>query len=137
MKYLILPFLICFGHLVWGQQDPLFSQYQFNQLPMNPAYAGYHGVTSFDVQHRSQWTKVDGAPSTLMLSGHSSFFGNQIGLGAVLIHDEIGINTTTNFNLTYAYHLNLSESTKLSCGLQTGFNSLQYDFEQLTLNDQK
>ncbi|MEM7487454.1 MAG: type IX secretion system membrane protein PorP/SprF, partial [Bacteroidota bacterium] len=119
----------------YAQQDPLLSQYQFNQLPVNPAYAGVNDVASFDLQYRSQWGGVEGAPTTVLLSGHSSFFQNQVGLGFSLVHDQVGINTNTDFNLTYAYELEISSDVTLSFGLQTGLMSLQYDFNELTLED--
>ncbi len=139
MKEQILFLTLCLGlstRLLMAQQDPLLSQYQFNQLPINPAYAGVNDVTSFDLQYRSQWGGVEGAPTTFVFSGNSSLFENKVGLGLSLVHDEIGINKNTDFNLTYAYELEVANNTTLSFGLQTGLLSLQYDFSGLTLEDQ-
>ncbi|MEM9859873.1 MAG: type IX secretion system membrane protein PorP/SprF [Bacteroidota bacterium] len=135
MKKTLYLLLVILAHPIYAQQDPLLSQYQFNQLPINPAYAGVNDVASFDLQYRSQWGGVEGAPTTVLLSGHSSFFQNQVGLGFSLVHDQVGINTNTDFNLTYAYELEISSDVTLSFGLQTGLMSLQYDFNELTLED--
>ncbi|MGD1960846.1 MAG: type IX secretion system membrane protein PorP/SprF [Fulvivirga sp.] len=135
MKKTLYLLLVILAHPIYAQQDPLLSQYQFNQLPVNPAYAGVNDVASFDLQYRSQWGGVEGAPTTVLLSGHSSFFQNQVGLGFSLVHDQVGINTNTDFNLTYAYELEVASDVTLSFGLQTGLMSLQYDFNELTLED--
>ncbi len=100
MKKVLFILLIVSALPIYAQQDPLLSQYQFNQLPINPAYAGVNDVASFDLQYRSQWGGVEGAPTTILLSGNSSFFQNQVGLGFSLVHDQVGINTNTNLNLT-------------------------------------
>ena len=132
----ILLFIVYFLVLTtYAQQDPLWSQYQFNQLPINPAYAGVNDVTSFDLHYRSQWNGVEGAPNSILLSGQSALVDNQVGLGFVFMHDEVGISTNTNFNLTYAYEVELASNIMLSFGLQTGLLSLQYDFNELTLEE--
>ena len=135
MKKTLYLLLVILAHPIYAQRDPLLSQYQFNQLPVNPAYAGVNDVASFDLQYRSQWGGVEGAPTTVLLSGHSSFFQNQVGLGFSLVYDQVGINTNTDFNLTYAYELEVASDVTLSFGLQTGLMSLQYDFNELTLED--
>ncbi len=135
MNKVLYLLLIVLAHPICAQQDALLSQYQFNQLPINPAYAGVNDVTSFDLQYRSQWGGVDGAPTTLLLSGQSSLVQNKVGLGFTFIHDQVGINTNTDFNLTYGYELEVAPEVTLSFGLQTGLMSLQYDFNELTLED--
>jgi len=135
MKYLFI-ILMFLGFSAYAQQDPLFNQYQFNQLPINPAYAGVNDATSFDLQYRSQWGGVEGAPATAMFSGHTSLNQNKVGVGFVLLSDQIGITTNTHFNLTYAYELEITNRLTLSFGLQTGLLSFQYDFDELNLEDQ-
>ncbi|MEM9858608.1 MAG: type IX secretion system membrane protein PorP/SprF [Bacteroidota bacterium] len=135
MKKALFILLIVSALPIYAQQDPLLSQYQFNQLPINPAYTGVNDIASFDLQYRSQWGGVEGAPTTILLSGNSSFFQNQVGLGFSLVHDQVGINTNTDFNLTYAYELEVASDITLSFGLQTGLMSLQYDFNELILED--
>lgn len=135
MKKILLLIVYIVSLSAFAQQDPLFSQYQFNQLPINPAYAGVNQVTSFDLQYRSQWGGIEGAPSTIMVSGNSSFVDNKVGLGFCLINDQLGINTNTDFNISYSYQLDLNLNTRLYFGLQSGLMSFQYDFDKLTLED--
>jgi len=135
LTFLSIILATAFVNGAYAQQDPLLSQYQFNQLPINPAYAGVNDITSFDLQFRSQWSGVDGAPTTALLSANSSVADNKVGVGFSLIYDEVGINENIEFNLTYAYELDISHNTTLSFGLQSGITSLRYDFARLTLED--
>ncbi len=126
---------MCCVSSVYAQQDPLLSQYQFNQMAFNPAYAGVNDVTSFDLHYRSQWTDVDGAPTSIFFSGNTSVFQNKVGLGISLLHDNIGVTKYTNFNMGGAYAIELNSTAKLSFGLQVGLMSLNTDFNDLTLED--
>ncbi|WP_185154315.1 type IX secretion system membrane protein PorP/SprF [Fulvivirga sp. M361] len=134
-KVILVIVLTSYAWFTNAQQDPLLSQYQFNQLPINPAYTGVNDMTSFDLHYRSQWGGVAGAPTTITFSGNSSLFENKVGLGLSLVHDETGVTKNTNFNLAYAYELDLSNDMTLSFGLQTGILSLRYNFGELTLDD--
>jgi len=60
---------------VQAQQDAQFTQYMFNTIYYNPAYAGVEGVTRFSAIHRTQWlgfsTSFDGPggnPQTQVIS---------------------------------------------------------------------
>ncbi|KLT63583.1 type IX secretion system membrane protein PorP/SprF, partial [Pedobacter sp. BMA] len=45
-----------------AQQDAQYSQYMFNGIYINPAYAGYKEVLNVHSFYRSQWTGITGAP---------------------------------------------------------------------------
>lgn len=136
MKYYILLLSCCLGLPIFAQQDPLLSQYQFNQITINPAYTGVNDISSIDMQYRSHWNGVEGAPSTLLFSGQTSIVNNTVGLGVVLIHDQLGIVKNTDFNLDYSYELPLNyNNLSLSIGLQTGISAIRYDFNELNIQD--
>jgi type IX secretion system PorP/SprF family membrane protein len=82
--------------------------------------------------HRSQWTGLDGAPSTQTLSAHSLFKNEHIGVGASIINDKVGIHQNLTVNTSYAYHLQLDKESYFSMGLQVGVNHKQSDFGSLT-----
>ena len=65
----------------FAQQDPQFSQYQFNQMVINPAYAGSRDALSAVVNVRQQWSGFDGAPRTQAFSLHGPLKKKRIGLG--------------------------------------------------------
>ena len=101
-----------------SQQKVQFTQYMFNGLVINPAYAGADEALSMTFIQRSQWAGVDNAPETQTLSAHTLFGKRKIGLGLTLINDKIGVHKTLNALTTYAYHLQVAEKSFLSMGLQ-------------------
>ncbi len=136
MKRLLLVFTIALiAQQSFGQQDPLITSYQFNQLPINPAYAGVNNVTSFDLHYRSQWGGVEGAPQAVFFSGTTSIIENKVGVGFSLLQDKSGIIKNTNFNINLAYALDLTNDIALSFGMQAGVLSLKYDYNVLNLED--
>ena len=108
---------------VYGQQDPQYTQYMYNQNILNPAYAGSRGVLSLGMLARTQWVGVDGAPETLTLALHSPV-GRNVGLGFSVIHDEIGPAKEDNLYGDFSYTIRTSEEGNLAFGLKAGFTFL-------------
>jgi len=115
-----------------AQQDPLYNQYLFNQLMINPAYAGIHNTFSANLNTRSQWAGLDGAPLTNTLSVHSSLLSNSFGAGLLLINDRLGINNNYEAQFIYSYKIDF-DAHVLSFGLQGGIASFNYDYSSLNL----
>ncbi len=114
----------------FAQQDPLYTQYMFNTLSYNPAYAGTRGMASIMALSRHQWVGFEGAPRTQTLTGHLPF-ANNTGLGLSIIHDQLEPTTQTGVYVDYAYRLKLGEGKTLSLGLKGGFNYFNLDIAQL------
>lgn len=134
----LLVFLITASSGIYSQQDAQYTQYMYNTVTVNPAYAGTRGVLSVVGLHRTQWVGVDGAPSTQTLSIHSPVGIGKVGLGGSIINDEIGPVNETYFDATFSYTIPTSEIGKLSFGLKAGarlfnvnFNELNRDTEDL------
>ncbi|MCF6279167.1 MAG: type IX secretion system membrane protein PorP/SprF [Flavobacteriaceae bacterium] len=108
---------------VFGQQDPQYTQYMYNQNVLNPAYAGSKGVLSLGLLGRTQWVGVDGAPQTLTLSMHAPI-GNAVGLGLSVISDRIGPAKEDNLYADFSYTIPTSENGNLAFGLKAGFSFL-------------
>jgi type IX secretion system PorP/SprF family membrane protein len=115
-----------------AQQYPVFSQYYFNELVINPAYAGSHVQLSATAMYRNQWVNFPGAPKTFHLTTHTSLLQNKIGVGLMINHDEIGSYKNEHIYANYAYKLHFEDAT-LSMGLQAGINLLGADFSKLDL----
>ena len=103
-----------------AQQHPMYSQYMFNMLNINPAYAGSRGVPTATALYRDQWQGIDGAPKTASLGFDMPIKEKKIGIGFQLYDDRLGIERTTGFNASYAFRIQLTESGTLSLGLQAG-----------------
>ncbi len=120
---LILVFTLLLTGFVYGQQDPHYTQYMYNQNILNPAYAGSRGDLSIGLLGRTQWVGIDGAPDTQTLNIHSAI-GNRVGLGLSAIHDQIGPIEETNLSLDFSYTIPVSESSNLAFGLKGSYNFL-------------
>ena len=120
MKKLVTLLLIVMATGTFAQQDPLFSQYMFNKLAVNPAYAGSRDVLTVDALYRYQWVNIEGAPQTLSASVHSPLHNPHIGLGLNIYNDAIGPTVTQGALATFAYRI-LFPDSKLSFGLQAGY----------------
>lgn len=124
-KILVLIVLLAVVRPVFGQQDPQFSQYMFNDLFNNPGYSGVMGVTNLTAIYRSQWTGYTGtfdeggAPNTFIASFNTPIFRLRSGAGFYFVNDNIGPLNNMQFLASYAYHLGVGNG-KLSFGLKAG-----------------
>jgi len=125
---MIMSLLVCKN--TSAQQDPLHSQYTFNALAYNPAFAGSEDHLVLMASSRHQWVGFEGAPSTQYLMGHAPLKSN-MGLGLTLFSDRLGPANQTGFYVDFSYKLKLDESSKLSFGLKGGGNLWQANFNDL------
>lgn len=115
-----------------AQQYPVFTQYYFNELVINPAFAGNHVQLSMTALYRNQWVNLPGAPRTFSFTSHTSLLKSRIGVGLMVNHDEIGSYKNEHVYGSYAYRLRFPHAT-LAMGLQAGFNIVGADFSNLDL----
>lgn len=130
-RKLFTLFIICCTSLcaqrAKAQQEAMYSQYMFNMLALNPAYAGTRDVIAATAMYRRQWVGIDGAPQTSTLSVDAPITGKNIGLGLQLVNDQIGITKSTGFFGSYAYKIHGRKGT-LSIGLQAGGTQFKANF---------
>ncbi len=119
----------------YSQQSPLYSQYMFNGLLLNPAYAGHEQSMSVSALFRKQWTALDGNPSSGILAAHAPLNNKKIALGVIFLNDNIGVTQQTGADLIYAYRISFSETRKLSLGLQAGYSRLSAQYNTLNVKD--
>src|SRR3954463_989875 len=112
-----LYFIICasvsFLNLV-AQQDPQYSLYQFNQMVINPAYAGSRDGLAVVAANRQQWVGFSGAPKTTCMSVHGPILNKNLGLGLTIINDIMGPRNVTSIYGNIAYLLRVGSDTRLS-----------------------
>lgn len=140
-KCFLIPFLFLGISLqsLWAQQDAQYTQYMYNTLSVNPAYAGSRGQLSFAGLYRSQWVGLDGAPETFTLNLHSPIRNSRLGYGISIVNDNIGdgVVQETFLDAVLSYTIDLSMDAKLSFGLKLGGNMLNLDFNGLRNFDQE
>jgi type IX secretion system PorP/SprF family membrane protein len=117
-----------------AQQDPQYTQYMYNPINVNPAYAGSKGVLSIFGMHRTQWVGLDGAPVTNTISVNSPV-GKNVGLGVSFINDRIGVMDENSFSVDFAYTIRGAGSHKLAFGLKGTADVLNVDYTKLEIYD--
>ena len=126
-----LVITVLIGGTVSAQQKVQFTQYMFNGLVINPAYAGADEALSMTFIQRSQWAGIEDAPTTQTLSAHTLFKKKHVGLGLTLINDKIGVHKNLGVMTNYAYHLKVGETSYFSMGLQAGIHNRRSDYRSL------
>ncbi|AZQ43661.1 PorP/SprF family type IX secretion system membrane protein [Nonlabens ponticola] len=134
-KFIIVLLFFAFAKAVTAQQDPQYSQYMYNPIVVNPAYAGNRGVASIVGLHRSQWVGLDGAPRTQTLSFHTPISDSRVGLGLSVVNDELGPSDETYFAADFSYTIPVSYNGNLSLGLKGGAHLLSVDFSRLNARE--
>lgn len=129
--------LLVMGFAARAQQDVQYSQYMFNGLYINPAYAGYKEQLHVHAFYRSQWTDIPGAPRSFSLAADAAANEGNVGLGLQVSADKLGAQSTLAAYGSYAYRLRLNEdgSSRLALGLSAGLMQVGIDGSQFTTND--
>lgn len=119
-KLLLSAILVCGLRQASAQQDVLVSQYMFNHLLLNPAYAGTKDYMMSSLLYRKQWVNLDGAPTTQVGSIHGPLGLTNFGWGALISNDHIGVTNRTDAYANGSYHLKLKDGLNLSVGIRAG-----------------
>ena len=122
---------MCTGIVSYAQQDAQFSQYMYNTININPAYAGSRGALSIFALHRTQWVGLDGAPVTNAVSVNTPINDSNLGLGISIINDKIGPTHESTISADLSYTIPTSETFKLSFGIKATANLFDLDVTQL------
>lgn len=116
-----------------AQQDSQFTQYMYNTVTVNPAYAGTRGSLNMLGVYRNQWVGLDGAPETLNFSVNSPIGVQGVGLGVDFTSDKIGPSVENVITADFSYTIQVSENTKLSFGLKGGLSTLDLEPSKLLI----
>ncbi|MBT8185429.1 MAG: type IX secretion system membrane protein PorP/SprF [Eudoraea sp.] len=134
-RKVLVPLLLILTTLggLYAQQDAQYTQYMFNTMSVNPAYAGSRGQLSIAALYRAQWVGLNGAPKTQSLNLHSPIRESRVGYGISIINDDIGdgVVQETYFDGVISYSIPVALDAQLSFGLKVGGNLLNLDFNGL------
>lgn len=132
MKTLLFSFvLVLTSMLNYAQQDAQFTQYMYNTITINPAYAGSRGALSIFALHRNQWIGLDGAPVTNTVSMNTPLNESNLGLGISIVNDKIGPTQENTISADVSYSIHTSEKFKLSFGMKATANLFSLDVNKL------
>jgi type IX secretion system PorP/SprF family membrane protein len=135
LKVLFFCVLLLMAKEINAQQQAMYTQYMFNGLAINPAYAGSHETLSLTTLLREQWLNIEGAPSTQTVSLHAPIERKKIALGLLLMNDRIGVINQSGVYGSYAYKINFQDKGTLSMGISAGFSYYDAAFSQVAVND--
>ncbi|WP_343704305.1 type IX secretion system membrane protein PorP/SprF [Chitinophaga sp.] len=130
--------LVALSQSAMAQQDAQFSQYMFNGIYINPAYAGYREQLNISAFYRNQWSGLDGAPQTVSLAVDATANNERVGLALQLMNDRIGAQSNTMAYLNYAYRIpvgNRENGSTLALGIGAGVAQYRLDGSKLDPND--
>jgi type IX secretion system PorP/SprF family membrane protein len=137
-------FIIFIGALIilitrpaFAQQDAQFSQYMFNGIYINPAYAGYREQLNLHAFYRNQWTGINGSPKTMSLAVDAIANDGNVGLAFQVSSDKLGAQRNLAAYASYAYRIrmNADGSSRLAFGVSAGAVQLGIDGSLLNPND--
>jgi type IX secretion system PorP/SprF family membrane protein len=135
----IIALLLNIGLSARAQQNIQFSQYVFNGLSVNPAYAGYKEDLYVNAVYRHQWAGFPGAPRTggVSIDGVTAASDNRVGLGLQMLFDRLGPQDALSLYGSYSYRIPLDdEGTRRLCfGIGGGVTQYSIDGNALQYTD--
>ncbi|MEJ6979205.1 type IX secretion system membrane protein PorP/SprF [Pedobacter sp. P351] len=135
--YLTLIILFILIKPALSQQDPQYSQYMFNTLVINPAYAGYRETNNISLLHRDQWSGFAGAPKTQSLIADGAFgIDKKVGLGISLVNDKAGLQRQTSAHANYAYRIPVGADARLALGISIGLGQFSLNSDDAQIQDE-
>jgi len=134
LSVILFALLLSTG-VVKAQYDALFTNYMFNEMFINPAYAGSNGAMSATLLHRQQWVNFSGRPVTTSFSMHGPIINDKMGVGLSVLNERIGVLQRNLIYGDYAYRLKVQDKGTLALGLMAGIDSQINRFSELKVND--
>ncbi len=132
-NFLVTVLLCSLAEIGLCQQQVMFTQYMFNGLALNPAYAGSDETLNLTLLAREQWLGFDGGPANQMFSGHLPLGPQKkIGVGLTVEKEKIAVTEVMNFYASYAYKIPVKNG-HLALGLQGGLTHHSQELTALAL----
>lgn len=129
-KQLMIFIALVFALQSHAQQNAQYTQFMFNKMYFNPAFAGAKKYLCLSGIYRKQWIGMEGAPQTGTLNVHGSVFKNRVGLGMSISYDQIGFTDKVDIETNYSYIIQFKNESFLSIGLRGSFSYLQIRWDQ-------
>ena len=132
IQHILIGILMLGSTQVQAQQDPQYTNYMYNTVNINPAYAGSRGSMSIFGLHRTQWVGLEGAPTTNSFSVNTPLKNSKLGLGVGYVNDRLGVIDENTISLDVSYTIDLNKkNSKLSFGVKGSMNLLNVSYSRL------
>jgi type IX secretion system PorP/SprF family membrane protein len=120
-----------FNSKLFAQTEPMYSQYMYNMLGVNPAYAGNREALSLNFFQRNQWVGIKGAPKTTSISMDQSIKDGKLGWGIQVYDDRLGVEAASGLNGMLSTRIQVSEKGILSGGLSFGMMNYRINLNEV------
>jgi len=127
MRYIIISIGLVVATAASSQQDVMLTQFMYNKLSLNPAYAGEYDYANLTATVREQHNGFPGAPSAQLATLNMPLLRKSLGLGFEVQNNSIGITKRTSVSMMYAYRFALRNSN-LSMGMRVTAKRYAFDF---------
>jgi type IX secretion system PorP/SprF family membrane protein len=134
--YIYIAIVLFAATELYAQQLPQYSQYILNRYVINPASAGSENYFVGQSNYRNQWQGITDAPRTYILSVNGPLSNQKMGIGGYLFSDVTGPTRRNGFNLSYSYHVNITDNMKLSMAINAGLLNYSIDGSEIRFKDQ-
>jgi len=136
LQRLLILTLLLIAQVSRAQQDPMFTQYNFNTQTINPAYAGTWESMGFLVLGRYQWVGMEGAPTTYTFSLQTPTRNKNVALGLNVVNDKVGREQRLGLFGDYSYRLRIGDESFLRLGLKMGVTNYNNNLSLYAQNDE-
>jgi len=137
LKYIVSLFFLVISSVTYSQHQLIYGHYLVDPIVLNPAFTGYDKVPVASLSYRNQWTGLEGAPSSQMLTWHARLRDNKNALGLTALRDIIGVSSSVNIRFNYAHEYKLSRKWFLSLGANGGATFAKNNWDNIiTVDDQ-
>jgi type IX secretion system PorP/SprF family membrane protein len=122
---------------LFAQQEPQFTFYMFNKVPINPASAGVSGAVCLSAYGRDQWIGYQDQqghpvnPQTYGVSVDMPVYAIKSGAGLTFQYGKLGAEKNIDVKLHYSYHKVFQKKHMLSFGLSLGILNKSIDYSLL------
>ena len=134
IKHLVGLLFTMAVYVGFAQQDPQYTNYMYNTMSVNSAYAGTRGHMAVIGLYRTQWVGLDGAPTNQSFSIDTPV-GKNVGLGFSVVNDELGPSDEFYIDANFSYTINLADEKRLSFGIKGGARLLNIDWSKGQFDD--
>lgn len=134
IKKIVGLLLMLSVYIGFAQQDPQYTNYMYNTMSVNSAYAGSRGHMAVIGLYRTQWVGLDGAPTNQSFAIDTPV-GKKVGLGFSVVNDELGPSQEFYVDANFSYTINLADEKRLSFGVKGGVRLLDIDWSKGTYDD--
>jgi len=135
IRSLLLSTIMFSGKLMLSQYDAMFTQYMFNEVFINPAYAGSKEAMSATMLHRQQWVSFPGRPVTTSFSLHGPLQDNKMGVGLSILNEKIGVLNRNLIYGSYAYRVKVDKDKTLAFGFMGGLENQSHRFGEVKVSN--